>query len=279
MTHKCVIENSGEVTIEGENYEVVDECHEEEEALNNAQNKCADNNVNVKKQSTVAELPKDNTQNENMEQDKDGIPMDSLNNSLLDNSNIKNDVKNDMIIIEDDISNINNDISIIENDNSNTENDNSNIENDMNNIDNDTLNTEAKYPQESIVESIDFTADINLDQLDEQKDMTDEDVLLHLKDIEDLDTSDFQEQGECDQLIDKNTLSSDIEIIAVKTVENKDSCVSQQIFDDNKKDIKQEVMKEPKNNDWYKKKVIQNRIQISVSYNMYISFIIKYLLF
>nr|XP_034174551.1 uncharacterized protein LOC117601642 [Osmia lignaria] len=258
------MENSGEVTIEGENYEVVDECHEEEEALNIAQNKCAGNNVNVRKQNTVVALPNDNTQNENMEQNKDVIPIDSVNNSLVDNSNIKNNVTNDTISIEDntnDISNIKNDISIIENDKSNTENDisiieddKSNTENDMSNIDNDTLNTEAKYPQQSNVESIDFTADINLDQLDEQKDITDEDVLLHLKDIEDLDTSDFQGQEECDQLIDKNASSSDIEIV---TEIIKDNYVSQQIFDDNKKDLTQEAMKESKTNDWYKKKLAE----------------------
>lgn len=139
-----------------------------------------------------------------------------------------------------------------------------NNSNSNNDDQNNTSNTENKCLEQSNMESIDFTADITLDQLDQQKDVTDEDVLHHLDEIENivLDSTDFQlpEKYTGNQLVeaDIKNQSSNSENKLIK-----DNNTNENINADKKtlyildKEIKQEIKEEECiKNDWYEQKVI-----------------------
>nr|XP_003699228.1 PREDICTED: uncharacterized protein LOC100880738 [Megachile rotundata] len=297
------MENS-EVTIEGENYEVVDECVEEEDTTNAAQNKSMDNSTNMNKQCSNDMVPENSTENKNIEQNNEAIPMDSVNDSVPDNSNInssiednKSNIKNDESNIGNDKTNIENDQSNIENientnkneqsnvgneqsnaeneqsnaeneqsnaenEQSNTENEHNNIINDQNKIENDTeqSNVENEHPQQSNAESIDFTADINLDQLEEQKDVTDEDVLRNLDEIENIDlTSDVQVIKQNDQTQENRISNSEIKKIGAKNERVEKSNINQQIPDNNNENNKSIAVEEGEcvKYEWYEKKLAE----------------------
>lgn len=139
----------------------------------------------------------------------------------------------------------------------------SNNSNSNNNDQNNTSNTENKCLQQSTMESIDFTADITLDQLDQQKDVTDEDVLHHLDEIENivLDSTDFQLPEECtgNQLLeaDIKNQSSNSENKLIKDNNTNDINVDKKTLYILDKEIKQEIKEEQcTENDWYEQKVM-----------------------
>ncbi|OAD53550.1 28S ribosomal protein S10, mitochondrial [Eufriesea mexicana] len=177
------MENSDAVTIEGENYQVVDECIEEEDTVNSAQHKFT-----------------------------------NLTDAVLS--------------------------------------DNSNFSNDQNN----TSNTENKCLEQSNMESIDFTADISLEQLDEQKDITDEDVLHHLDEIENivLDSTDFQLQE--NTLVEENTenqFPNSKDEFVIKCEIPKDINTNTEILHTVDKDNKQQIkVEKSKMDDWYTQKLL-----------------------
>lgn len=136
--------------------------------------------------------------------------------------------------------------------------------NSNNNDQNNTSNTENKCLQQSTMESIDFTADITLDQLDQQKDVTDEDVLHHLDEIENivLDSTDFQLPEECtgNQLLEadmKNQSSNSENKLIKDNNTNENNNVDKKTLYILDKEIKQEIKEEEcTENDWYEQKVI-----------------------
>lgn len=139
--------------------------------------------------------------------------------------------------------------------------------NSNNNDQNNTSNTKNKCQQQSTMESIDFTADITLDQLDQQKDVTDEDVLHHLDEIENivLDSTDFQLPEECtgNQLLEtdiKNQSSNSENKLIKDNNTNENINVDKKTLYILDKEIKQEIKEEKcTENDWYEQKVILNK--------------------
>ncbi|CAK9820593.1 tRNA (uracil-5-)-methyltransferase homolog A, partial [Anthophora plagiata] len=210
------MENSGAVMIEGENYEVVDECNEEEDTSNNAQNKSVAN-TDTEKQSENVEPLDNNVPDEDAKQ-VEITSTDSTNNTLPDNSNS-----------------------------------NSNIQNIM-------LNAENKSPQQQTVKTIDFTADINLDQLDEQRDMTDDDILQNLDEIENIVLNSSNFEDEC-QSIERSTENQffnsekDKPIQINKVNENVNINTESQL--DINKQIKEEVGEQLGKSVWYEKKLME----------------------
>lgn len=236
MKVKCLTENSGAVTIEGENYQIVDECTEEEDTSNNGPRKSV-KNTDIEKQS------------------------DMSNESIEQNESEKN--KNENTIIKDNENVTLENEKIETNVDSKTDNalSNNSSSNDSN-VRNDTSDAENKCLQQSNIESIDFTADITLDQLDQQKDMTDEDVLHHLDEIENivLDPTDFQIQKE-NESMGKNTRDQfsrmENNFIEQSNGDKVDIKVDEKITCAIKKENKQEtIVTKSEKHDWYENKVI-----------------------
>lgn len=283
------MENSGAVMIEGENYEVVDECIEEEDTSNITQNKPVEEenilkpiqNKSIKKEDNssttqnkhVKEENKPNTMQGNSVKEEN-IPIITQNNPLekedtsnaTQNKSFKNSIDTENQLI--DVSPIN-----VETQNENVVQDevvsNIDITNDLssdnvnvdNNVNNSVTSEENKCSEQQNTDSIDFTADISLDQLDEQKDITDEDVLHHLDEIENivLDSSDFQTQEEQNESEQKNT-SCNLEEDKLKQIneENENINVDQNISCNNTTNVKDEVkIEQSDTNDWYEKKLAE----------------------
>uniref|UniRef100_V9II01 tRNA (uracil(54)-C(5))-methyltransferase n=1 Tax=Apis cerana TaxID=7461 RepID=V9II01_APICE len=256
------MENSGAVTIEGENYEVVDECIEEEDTSNNIQQSKYLNNIE-KQFISIKSLDK-NVINKNVDHIK--------NTNMKENKNIKIKKKENL----EDIGKIegtniekNKDIDMEKNQEVSESftnlTDNILSNNSNNNDQNNTSNTENKCQQQSTMESIDFTADITLDQLDQQKDVTDEDVLHHLDEIENivLDSTDFQLPEECtgNQLLEtdiKNQSSNSENKLIKDNNTNENINVDKKTLYILDKEIKQEIKEEKcTENDWYEQKLIE----------------------
>ncbi|XP_033296978.1 uncharacterized protein LOC117204065 isoform X2 [Bombus bifarius] len=347
------MESSGAVTIEGENYQVVDECIEEEDTSNGVQHKYVQNidtekqsntsdkniqqsddtnerkeNINIenrtnidvgKNKNTIVEEKSDsymekdeNTiveekSNSCMEKDEDTIVeeksesyMEKDENIIVEEKNESYMEKNENTIVEEksdsymeknenttiekeectkikENENITirkeKDTNIDMNDDISMEKDeevpivdstNSALSDNLNPNDNDgnnKSNMENKCSQQSNVESIDFTADITLDQLDQQRSMTDEDILHNLDEIEniELDPKDFQIQEE-NEPMEKGTKdhSSHTKSKFVKESEEDESInVDKTTSNTINKEIKQEKSEKSEKNDWYEKKLIE----------------------
>ncbi|CAK9795811.1 tRNA (uracil-5-)-methyltransferase homolog B, partial [Anthophora quadrimaculata] len=210
------MENSGAVMIEGENYEVVDECNEEEDTSNNAQNKSVAN-TDIEKQSENVEPLDNNVPDEDVKQ-VEVTATDSTNNTLPDNSNS-----------------------------------NSNIQNIV-------LNAEDKSPQQQTAKTIDFTADINLDQLDEQRDMTDDDILQNLDEIENivLNSSNFEDESQSMERSTENQFfnSENDRPIQTNTVNENVNIDTESQLNINVQ-IKEEVVNQLEKSVWYEKKLME----------------------
>ncbi|KOC59369.1 tRNA (uracil(54)-C(5))-methyltransferase like protein [Habropoda laboriosa] len=134
--------------------------------------------------------------------------------------------------------------------------------NSNNNIQSNMSNPENESPQQSNMKSIDFTADINLDQLDELKNMTDEDVLQNLEEIEnmDLNSSSLQVQEE-NQSMEKSTESKNSNSENDRPIQasevNDNINIDKKLPDNVDKDIKGEVVVQSGKNGWYKKKLME----------------------
>ncbi|XP_017762671.1 PREDICTED: uncharacterized protein LOC108552567 [Eufriesea mexicana] len=304
------MENSDAVTIEGENYQVVDECIEEEDTVNSAQHKCMIN-VDVRNESIDVNIGHNKNINMKKNEDKNIEMNENITRKKNEDTNIK---INEVISIkknEDTNIEINEDITIKKNEDTNIEinenitteknegtnieknkdinlkknesiniegnkninmekneevpvtnltdavlSDNSNFSNDQNN----TSNTENKCLEQSNMESIDFTADISLEQLDEQKDITDEDVLHHLDEIENivLDSTDFQLQE--NTLVEENTenqFPNSKDEFVIKCEIPKDINTNTEILHTVDKDNKQQIkVEKSKMDDWYTQKLL-----------------------
>ncbi|KAK9298544.1 hypothetical protein QLX08_008139 [Tetragonisca angustula] len=244
------MENSGAVTIEGENYEIVDECTEEEDTSNNGPRKSVKIMVIEKQSNTLNENIKQNeseNKNENtIVKDNENVTLKNEKDADIEKDKDKNTEENEKI------PNINSMDNALSNNSSSDDNSQNNIS-----------DAENKCLLQSNVESIDFTADITLDQLDQQKDMTDEDVLLHLDEIENivLDPTDFQMQKESES--EKNTkdqFSHTENNFIEQSNSDKNINVDEKITCAVNKEIKQEtkaIKSEKSKSDWYEKKLIE----------------------
>ncbi|XP_031834457.2 uncharacterized protein LOC116427818 isoform X1 [Nomia melanderi] len=247
------MENSSAVTIEGENYEVVDECVEEEDTSNNMQNKITEDSVSADKEIKNIKSPTDTPTNDNAKDDDELL---SINNNLKGDESV-------MIIDEA----LKKDVEVVDL-SSDASPDDSMINN---NIENTISNTDNECPKPSNGESIDFTADISLDQLNAEKDVTDADVLQNLDDIENivLNSSDFQITENIGIENENNTLTPKDKESQETTIVNKNINMEQNRSSDNDNtNISKEIETETSEvNDWYEKKlaeketIIKERLQ------------------
>ncbi|XP_076655591.1 uncharacterized protein LOC143360537 [Halictus rubicundus] len=123
-----------------------------------------------------------------------------------------------------------------------------------NNVENNASNADDKYTQSSNTESIDFTADISLDQLHEQQHVAIEDYLHKLDKIQNmvLNSSGLQGQEENNK-VEKENVTSDLEKEKAKRGIETDKNINSA---NDGEDMKMEV--EPENsaeNEWYDKKL------------------------
>ncbi|XP_076629593.1 uncharacterized protein LOC143345891 isoform X2 [Colletes latitarsis] len=170
--------------------------------------------IDEKKPMIVEQEPVNvETPNENIKQDEtvshvdiiNSVPSDKLNTNNNDQNNVSSE-KNECTVQP------------------NTDSDNLNINN---NEQNGMSNEENKCSEQLNTYSIDFTADINLDQLDDQKDITDEDVLDHLNEIENivLNSSDFPKIMENDESDEQNVVSnSENDVTIIEEDEKIEKC-------------------------------------------------------
>ncbi|XP_047351049.1 uncharacterized protein LOC124949639 isoform X1 [Vespa velutina] len=219
------METSEAVMIEGEDYEVVDECLEEDDILN-TQNKLK----NMKKQEKHDTKNLIEMKNSNSDMFED-IKIDTEENIKV-KCNITSDIKEKKV--ESDVSTI----EIIE------------------------------IKPEDDKNSVDFTVDITLDQLNEHRDLTDEEVMHHLDEIEnivldptafiDTDNNQSFETKSLSEHIVNNDLEEDknnIECIDISSPDNKQ-------IDENEKTISEEIEidhSETHNTkiNWYEKKLAE----------------------
>ncbi|XP_053978668.1 uncharacterized protein LOC128876373 [Hylaeus volcanicus] len=346
------MENSGAVMIEGEDYEVVDECIKEEDVSNTVQNKPTENSANVGEPSKDAIPVNDKVPNENVKQDEEPLCIDltddvppnnlSINNNdrnsssnveikrleqantenkcleqpnaeekSLEQANAKNKCLEQPNPEEKSLEQANAENKCLEQPNAeekcleqaNAENkcleqpnaeekclEQANGENkclEESNAENKCLeqpNEENECLEQPTVDSIDFTADISLDQLNEQKDITDEDVLNHLDEIENivfdtsdsqkpeenndskigmisLDTSDFVKEDESNESKEKSVVSNSgtKEIIQVTEYITIDKSTSSNDTTNMELD---EKVEEPITYDWYENKLAEKEIII-----------------
>ncbi|XP_076296598.1 uncharacterized protein LOC143216905 [Lasioglossum baleicum] len=261
------MENPGAVTIKGKDYEVVDECNEEEDASNNALGKTIEDSANVEKQSiakeTIDEPNMDGCEADEQKTDvtvtsnvgtngkqKDNSEGDNLKEDVLEKDTLKDD------IIEKDNSKKDKDVPIIDL----TRDEPLDSVNINNNVENNASNTDDKYTQSSNADPIDFTADISLDQLHEQKDVTLEDYLDNKDEIQNMasNSSDLRAQEENNKA-EKKSVASNLEKEKSKEIikTDKDIKVEQNVsLVNDSEDVEMKV--EPENsaeNEWYDKKL------------------------
>lgn len=296
MSNECV-ENSGAVTIEGENYEVVDECVEEEDTANAtkpvenfddggaepAEVTPIDNGKEptevtpMDSEKEPAEVmpmecerePSEVTPMECEKEPTELTPMGSAKEPMEVTPVESEREPTKLMLVDSEAEPM--EVTPVDCKESNgNENQNeaefpeppvepandvpSEILIDESNVESNISNVEDECPQKGIADSIDFTADISLDQLDEQKDMTDEDVLNHLDEIENivLESSDFQTAKRDDQPAEKCIQSiSEADSSAQKSEANETANNEQKVLSSNVKE--QPEMSEK--NEWYEQKV------------------------
>ncbi|XP_076239252.1 uncharacterized protein LOC143182245 [Calliopsis andreniformis] len=262
------MDNSGAVTIEGENYEVVDECVEEEDTSNIIQNKSAEKLMDSEKEEKEekAENEEKEEKEENEEKEEKDVKQEKEEKEEKGEKEEKEEKKDeepmDVVPLDSDKQNENvqqaedgpqhvdlaNDVPL-----DNSEN--------LTDVQSTVPSVENECPQKSSTDTIDFTADITLDQLDEQKDMTDEDVLHHLDEIENivLDSSDFQIPNGNDQTEEKDNTKTNVEEdkCEQKNESNESTTVEQTVSCDDVV-VKQETETTEKY-EWYEKKLAEKQ--------------------
>ncbi|XP_078036759.1 uncharacterized protein LOC144469906 isoform X2 [Augochlora pura] len=136
--------------------------------------------------------------------------------------------------------------------------------NDLSSNNNDQNSEKNECTEASTVESIDFTADINLDQLNEQNNVTDEDILDNLNIIEDmvLTSSVFQIQNDNSKMVtEKNAINSNEQNNTDSNEADKDISVEQATSSNDSKNTDMEVViietVIPVKVEWYEKKIAE----------------------
>nr|XP_033326727.1 uncharacterized protein LOC117220653 isoform X1 [Megalopta genalis] len=274
--------NSEAVTVKGENYKVVDECNEEEVASNNTKTKITESSINIEKRPVNEQnINEQNANAQNMDEkkaDEESLDVtilniieikkkeDNLKKETLteqkksdlkeqDLTEKKNDEQNLFMEKKEDLTKVKEIVELVDLTDG--------VQSDDLNINNNDQNSETnECTKPSNGELIDFTADISLDQLSEQNNVTDEDVLQNLDEIENMvfTSSVFEMQDDNSKMVTEE-IATNMEEQKSKDSNEADKDIEQTTSANDIKntDIEVEVVEviNPVKVEWYEKKIAE----------------------